>query len=68
MIHEAELAEAGEILETATTHVTGSGWEWLNGLGGAVAEIQSRFEMPSPDLDGRWEWIRTAGFSCSPYG
>ena len=60
-------AEAGEIMETAATFVSGSGWEWLGELDAATTSIRQRFKL-SGEITARVARIRKAATSRQPYG
>ena len=50
-------AEAGEVMESAATFVTSSGWEWLGELDAATTRIRERFNTSVPnDLDYRLDY------------
>lgn len=61
------LSEAGDILESAATFVTSSGWEWLGELGSAAASIRKRFEL-SESVAARLARIHKTATSRHPYG
>jgi len=63
----ATQTEACEIMETAATFVTGSGWEWLGELGAAASSIRERFSV-SDLVAARLARIREAATSQRPYG
>jgi hypothetical protein len=66
-LRAAGLTDASQLLESAATYVTGSGWEWLGELGIATATIRKRFKLPKP-LAARIKRIRKAAVSRRPYG
>lgn len=60
-------AEAGEVMESAATFVSGSGWEWLGVLGAAATSIRERFQL-SDGVAARLTRIHKAAISRQPYG
>jgi hypothetical protein len=66
-LRAAGLTEACEVMESAATFVTSSGWEWLGELGAASASIRERFQLPD-FIAVRVARIHETATSRQPYG
>ena len=66
-LREAGYSSAGDQLEEAVRHVTGSGWEWLGYVGAAAQEILAEHTLP-PSLAKSLTRVRGACRSEKPYG
>ena len=60
------MAEAADILEDATRHVTSSGWEWLGILAQGAATVRDRYRVPPEIHQALYAILKTA-YSNTPY-
>lgn len=65
-LESAGHAKAAEILDSAATFVTSSGWEWLYELASAVSKIEDEFQF-SKAIGARLKNIQAAATSSQPY-